>query len=127
MVNSFSNMIQSLETGFDEIDEQHRFIDESINRLGHMMATRNPTIHYVIREIKEYFGKHFEQEEQELKCIDGFCEHRNEHISFLEQLREVNSPDKAIILMRKWNDQHIIEKDIPDFELLRSKKNSGLV
>lgn len=121
MINSFSNMIRSLDTGFEKIDDQHRFIDETINRLGHMMATRNPNIHLVIREIKEYYEEHFKQEENELGCLEGFCEHKREHDSFLEQLKEVNSPDKAILLMRKWNDKHIIEKDIPDFELLMSK------
>lgn len=119
MVNSFSNMIQSLNTGFEKIDEQHRFIDDTINRLGHMMATRNPNVHRVIKEIKEFYVEHFIQEELELECLDGFREHRDEHTHFLEELRDVNSPDKLLILMRKWNDKHIIEKDIPDFERLR--------
>jgi hemerythrin-like metal-binding protein len=115
----FSDILQKVDTGIDIIDCQHKMIDESINVLANMMASRNPDIERIMCRIRKQCREHFLTEEKFLSDIKGFNEHKQEHNNFIEILDEVNSPDKMIILLKKWNEEHIINKDIPDFEYLR--------
>ena len=118
---NFSDIIQKVQTGIHIIDEQHRMIDESINKLANMMARRDPSVERIMCIIRKQCREHFLTEESFLSGTKGFNEHKKEHNEFIEILNGVDSPDKMIIILKKWNQDHIIEKDIPEFEKLRKQ------
>ncbi len=79
-----------LETGIDEVDEQHKALVAIYNKLDEAMRTGrgHKTMGEILVALVSYTAEHFEQEEQ-LMADDGYPElesHRSEHRQLLDKV-----------------------------------------
>ncbi|MCG9582820.1 bacteriohemerythrin [Vibrio tubiashii] len=71
------------ETGLDEVDEQHQYLVEVINRYGDLIAQNSISlqdIRMALFELSRYAEFHFKEEENLMRSVGVFDKHIEEHI-----------------------------------------------
>jgi hemerythrin-like metal-binding protein len=92
------------ETGFSEVDQQHRHLVELINEFGKLLAqneVRREDITHVFQELQEYSIYHFKEEETLMKKagIDAhfLSSHIKVHQDFIStEICTIGSPLKML-------------------------------
>ena len=122
--------------GISIIDEQHKKLIESINkvRMVEMSSNSPKDVLAILDQMTEYILKHFETEEHYMKEFDfpGFQSHRNEHIDFTNttidyKIRAVGGDYKIINeiieYLMEWIVNHI---QVTDRQYIDCFKKNGL-
>jgi hemerythrin len=114
---------QSFETDIPEIDAQHRRLVEIINTLADGIGRSSMgELQQILAQLKDYAQYHFRAEEtiMEAEGYGELAQHRDEHLSFVDQLQLF---DLDIILaseglawdmhqfLRGWLTSHILVVD----------------
>lgn len=71
------------ETGLDDVDEQHQYLVEVINRYGGLIAQNNISMHDIrmaLFEMSRYAEFHFKEEENLMREVGVYQGHIDEHI-----------------------------------------------
>ncbi|EGA65136.1 GGDEF domain-containing protein [Vibrio brasiliensis] len=71
------------ETGLDDVDEQHQYLVEVINRYGALIAQNNISmqdIRLALFELSRYAEFHFKEEENLMRTVGVYDKHVEEHI-----------------------------------------------
>lgn len=74
---------QCYETGLAEVDEQHQYLVEIINRYGALIAENNISLHDIrmaLFELSRYAEFHFKEEEALMRNVGVYEKHIEEHI-----------------------------------------------
>ena len=81
---------ENLETGISIIDEQHKQLFETIEKLETFQKSK-AQFNEVIMELKEYVAKHFKTEEEYMHytIYPEFSKHRASHDKFVEDFRNI--------------------------------------
>ncbi len=115
-------------TGLTEVDDQHRYLVDLINRFGRLVTKNDELlldeIEKVFKDLTNYTEYHFTEEETLMKkaSIDDhhFKQHRKEHANFLQEVIKVkktitaNHPSSAMSLLKfltYWLAYHILGID----------------
>ena len=109
--------------GIEEIDNQHKKIYESVNKLFEMQNSTKVEIIDIYQNLLEEFKIHFETEESLMKKnkVVEFISHKLEHdralqkySDYLKTLKKANSKLDLEILksMKNWLENHFEKKDI---------------
>lgn len=70
-------------TGIDEVDEQHQYLVEIINRYGELIAKNSISIQDIrmaLFELSRYAEFHFKEEENLMRSAGVYSEHIEEHV-----------------------------------------------
>lgn len=71
------------ETGIDDVDEQHQYLVEIINRYGELIAENNISlqdIRMALFELSRYAEFHFKEEENLMRSVGLYDAHVEEHV-----------------------------------------------
>lgn len=71
------------ETGIHDVDEQHQYLVEIINRYGALIAENNISLHDIrmaLFELSRYAEYHFKEEENLMRSVGLYEQHIEEHI-----------------------------------------------
>lgn len=109
--------------GIEEIDNQHKKIYESVNKLFEMQNSTKVEIIDIYQNLLKEFKIHFETEESLMKKnkVVEFISHKLEHdralqkySDYLKTLKKANSKLDLEILksMKNWLENHFEKKDI---------------
>lgn len=109
--------------GIEEIDNQHKKIYESVNKLFEMQNSTKVEIIDIYQNLLKEFKIHFETEESLMKKnkVVEFISHKLEHdralqkySDYLKTLKKANSKLDMEILksMKNWLENHFEKKDI---------------
>ena len=117
---------ENFETGFEEIDHQHRGLIELVNRiLGLSLGVPGaPTLAEMLSELRDYAAVHFATEEALWKglpyedpLIQYLHFHEEEHRDFIRKVVEMERstpPEKTeeiVHFLTHWLARHILESD----------------
>ena len=127
----------NLNTGVDEIDNQHRKLVEIINRLNDSIITKTygETINNIFIELVDYTKYHFESEEIIMREVgyEDFENHKKQHEKFVDRLIRLKhrtleaSRETAIDLcsfLSGWIVAHILHSDKHISEYVKSSQKS---
>lgn len=117
---------QDLEIGIEEIDNEHRAIIETFQKLYEKMRTGEGHDLYdeIIAFLDDYVENHLAHEEayQEEIKYDGFEEHKAKHDEFRHILKEIKEDKLEVVsnkellkinkIMKDWLLHHILEEDM---------------
>ena len=84
----------ALVTGIDEIDEQHRELFRCVARVRDAaFADDGAELDRTLAFLREYVDFHFQAEERFMtaKCFPDLARHREEHLTMLEAVREIEA------------------------------------
>lgn len=111
-------------TGIEEIDNQHKSLVDTINKLYENITGGNDniTLNEIFVELFDYANHHFTTEENYMLRFnfDGYQEHKAEHDYFKERINKIrleypmSSDEMKIELMnflRDWLINHLLEVD----------------
>ncbi|MBI1933721.1 MAG: hemerythrin family protein [Ignavibacteriales bacterium] len=109
--------------GIEEIDNQHKKIYETVNKLFEMQNSTKVEIIDIYQNLLKEFKIHFETEESLMKKnkVVEFISHKLEHdralqkySDYLKTLKKANSKLDMEILksMKNWLENHFEKKDI---------------
>ena len=111
--------------GDDKLDNDHKVLVSTINRLIAAREDQEPT-DWVLQDIADYANFHFTREEEMMKSsgYPGFDAHVKEHRMFIEWLDTVKTTfkvdvearhyitDSVIEYLQKWLKEHILGTDM---------------
>lgn len=114
----------SLSVGIQEIDDQHQFLVELLNKLHRAIHQRQGTAaaEAILMELVEYTKIHFAVEESLMRILGYpyYEEHKQQHdhlISEIHQLQDKLASGKASVtfellhFLRVWLTKHIMDED----------------
>ncbi len=116
-----------LETGIEEIDEQHRELFNRIDKLELAMYSGKAAdeLTYLVDYLESYVEEHFQAEEKVMLDSEfpGFAKHVHMHNEFREYFEELLSscrdrgPDSYLAIeadkkLRHWWEDHILKMDM---------------
>lgn len=124
----------SLATGIEEIDQQHKNI---FDKAGEILSLDSTTDYRVIKEkfsfLISYVTEHFGKEEIAMlnSYYEGFQEHRGQHSYLVNEIYEINlefqnnsiseeTIDRLKFLIVEWLAKHIDEDDRAMAEHIRN-------
>lgn len=114
-------------TGIDEIDKQHKYLVELVNRLGSLLINNN--LHYdhvdlILKELIKYAKYHFKEEEQNMTSCSVDTRHtsvhKKLHANFIKDVVEMtksidpkneNDFKKVFEFLMHWLTYHILGID----------------
>ena len=121
---AFFDWHPELETGFPEVDEQHRSLVGLVNEFYDALHTgqAKEMVGEVLSRLAEYVGYHFACEEKLMMehSYPGYPYHKREHIVLTSEvvklLNEFHKSDQAISIkvgffLRDWLTNHILKTD----------------
>lgn len=125
-----------LETGFKEIDEQHKKLVEIMNKLfkAYSENDHKKTLKTILNELSDYSRYHFRTEElyfDQFNYINK-AEHINEHNKFMNSINDIQKKFsslegvfslKLLIFLQEWVTNHILASDKKYIDCF---KNGGL-
>ena len=110
--------------GIKELDDQHKYFFEILNRLGEAAGGNKgmEIVGPVLQELKEYSRHHFTEEENWLRVIGfpGLQHQKKQHEFFILQVTDLqdkfskgdgNIPISTLEFLRDWLLSHILEND----------------
>ncbi len=127
------NLDESLKTGIEEIDEQHRGLMETINLLESSSGAsdRYKVCLEIILRLKKYLDEHFMTEETYMIRYDypDFFNHKKEHTEFVKRILEFEmafveyyAPYTPMLeFLREWLAIHVKDTDIKMAIFLKEK------
>lgn len=114
----------NLETGIQEIDEQHKKLVELLNNLANTLTQEEDIqIEEAFTELAKYAQYHFESEELIWKKYfndnELFTSHKDSHSSFLPKVIEIKEKNNSlqdtieeiVLFLIRWLAFHIIDED----------------
>ena len=131
-----------LETGIEDIDDQHMELFRRIDKLELAMYSGMGTseLLYLIKYLESYIIEHFDLEEKLMFEADypDLSNHRKQHNEFRITCREFfascreKGADKYLAIevdkqMRKWWENHILKLDLDYIPYLKGNKPDKLV
>jgi hemerythrin len=129
-----------LETGFEEIDDQHKKLFAKLGVLLEALEERrsHAAIGSLLDFLVDYVMRHFSTEESIMEAFEypGLAEHRREHETFAAELQEMvgsyEKKDQPMVLSIRlgtrslvWLERHIMDTDRRMAEFLRQKRTEG--
>lgn len=129
---------QSLSTGLDHLDDQHKRLIFLANNLVEALhaADGHPLIITIFNELREYTVYHFDDEERYMTGISypDRVKHQGLHAIIKAELKtlqkriqtESSPPSKEVLLfMKRWLVDHIIAEDGKIGKFVREEKSKG--
>jgi hemerythrin len=114
---------ESLSTGIETFDEQHKKIFNELNRLFNAIVERhsNEIVGSIIQSLYNYTNTHFKDEELEMREAEyyGYSGHKLQHEYFLFRIKEFqlkyDSGDDITVelfgFLKDWITNHILKED----------------
>jgi hemerythrin len=111
------------ETGVEEIDLQHHYFVNLINRLSKSLTTRDhdPAQNRLLNELMKFAQFHFASEENLMSSLNyaDLEEHKRLHIKLLNTLngriglfqQDLAEADQLLEFLREWFLNHILVED----------------
>jgi hemerythrin len=118
------NWSEALEVHIEEIDNQHRFLVELVNRLHDSMKTGsgNSILGPIFRSLLDYVNIHFETEEKLMRQHDypAYAQHKLEHDELTKKAKDLEKSFQAgkltitievMNFLKDWLKNHILASD----------------
>jgi len=100
------------ETGLDEVDEQHQYLVEVINRYGDLIAQNSISlqdIRMALFELSRYAEFHFKEEENLMRSVGVYEEHVESHIKVHRAfMTDIISMQSFISEENKKSSEHLL-------------------
>ncbi len=122
--NTLIDWSDELSVGIQEIDDQHQFLVELLNKLHRAIHQRQGTAaaQAILVELADYTRIHFAVEESLMRILGypGYADHKQQHDHLIEEIGELQekleSGKKSITFellhfLRIWLTRHIMEED----------------
>lgn len=125
--------IPDFETGVEEIDLQHHYFVDLINRLSRLLPRTEDRAYQarLLSELIKYAQFHFVSEENIMYSIgyEGLEQHKNLHFDLLNILnakigmfqQDMAEADEVIGFLREWFVMHTLAEDKKVSALLKSR------
>jgi hemerythrin len=128
-----------LSVGIQEIDEQHKVLVDLLNDLHDAVLHRHgrDAIGPILGRLAEYTRIHFAVEESLMRILDypEYEKHKEEHVSLIEQVTDLDKKFKQdnlnvsmnlLHFLKDWLSEHIIcsDKDYGPFFLSKGAEKS---
>jgi hemerythrin len=114
----------TLSVGIQEIDDQHRFLVDLLNKLHRAIHQRQGTAatETILMELVDYTKIHFAVEESLMRILGypAYDEHKQQHDHLIDEIHELQdklASGKASVtfellhFLRTWLTKHIMEED----------------
>jgi len=113
---------ESLSTGVDSLDVQHKALFDCMNVLEEATQERSMMrTCYVLEQLSGYVHNHFADEERQMRMHDypGLADHIREHREFTNRLHDLRRTyldrdikSDLVALLRDWLVQHVAGADM---------------
>jgi hemerythrin len=125
------------ETGVEEIDLQHHYFVDLINRLSRLLSKTEDKAYQarLLSELTKYAQFHFVSEENIMYSIgyDGLEVHKNLHFDLLNTLnakiglfqQDMAEADEVVGFLKEWFVMHTIGEDMKISAFLKSRSDVG--
>jgi len=138
-MSAFLSWSDELSVGIQEIDEQHKVLVDLLNDLHNAVLSRHgrESVGPILGRLAEYTRIHFAVEESLMRILDypQYEAHKEEHISLIEQVMELQRKFKEenlnismnlLHFLKNWLGEHIIhsDKDYGPFFLSKGAQTS---
>jgi len=122
----------TLGVGVEKIDEQHRELFATINRLIKIIPEKKgkADVLKLLNELLAYATNHFSSEQEYLGEHPDFVEHLYQHLEFEKKIITLKEKiilgqedialacHKVLIFLLSWLQNHILHHDVRDFAAL---------
>ena len=125
--------------GLDEIDEQHKWLFEIINKIWQAIVDRADYLQIIvlITELEVYAQEHFSAEEALMAetGYPGMAQHKEAHLRFIERVAaEKAAAEKSrqlsldlVHFLKDWLTHHILTTDRSYTDFTRKNRNESLL
>ena len=107
---SFITWTLDLDTGFTDIDDQHKVLVDKINKFYDVYQTGNVVdIKIALQELLDYTVFHFDHEEKMLEEANYRMlePHKKVHFNFVSKIKNCQASKELINLLDGWLFRHI--------------------